>query len=268
MIAGFRVIDLHVHSELSGCADKPPGYTAELVLRHAAALGVDGLAFTDHVLEPQRRLPARLVAALGGRPGLERVRSLRARLAAMDTAGLPSFAIGAEVDVFAPGLFAITPAHSSELDLAVMAANHAPLDCMPAPAADDPAAIARHLLDNAVAAVQSGFATSLAHPFVPFGWARGAAAFALLPEADVAGLFEEMRDRHVLLGFSRHLIGSQHLVPHKHAARLYSLAATIGVGLAFETDCHQLWHMSCIVPLVELAIKFGLAPAHFISELP
>jgi histidinol phosphatase-like PHP family hydrolase len=268
MIDGFRVIDLHVHSELSGCADKPPGYKAELVLRHAAKLGIDGLAFTDHVLEPQAALSAELIAELGGRPGLERQRKLRASLAGLDPSGLPSFRVGAEVDVFAPGLFAVTPEGRRELDLAAMSANHPQLAGTPAPESAEPEAVARHILEKTRLAVRSGLATSLAHPLIPMGRPRAAEAYALYPGLGVEELFEEARDAGVILGFSRHLLVSQHLARQKDAAALYALAVKVGVKLAFETDCHQLWHMSCIVAMIEFARKLGLAPGNFITDLP
>jgi len=268
MIDGFRVIDLHVHSELSGCADGPPGYKAELVLRHAARLGVDGVAFTDHVLEPQAALPGELVEEMGGRPGLERQRKLRASLAGLDASGLPPFRVGAEVDVFAPGLFAVTPAGRRELDLAALAANHPQLAGTPAPESDEPEAVARHLLEKTRAAVRSGLATSLAHPLIPLGRPRAAEAYALYPGLGVEGLFEEARDAGILLGFSRHLVTGQHLARQRDAAALYALAAKVGLKLAFESDCHQLWHMSCIAAMVEFARKLGLAPGNFIAELP
>ena len=268
MIDGYRVIDLHVHSELSGCADKAPGYTAELVLRHAARLGIDGVGFADHVLEPQPELPAALVEEIGGRPGLERTRKLRGILAGLDAPGLPPFRIGAEVDVFRPGLFAVPAAGRRELDFAAVSANHPQLASMPAPESDEPGALARHILEKTLSAVRSGLATSIAHPLIPLGRARAAEAYALLPALGAEGLFEEMRDRGVLLGFSRQLLTAQHLARQKDAAALYALAARVGVRLVFETDCHQFWHMSCIVPLVELARKLGLGPERFAGELP
>ncbi|HOX05375.1 MAG TPA: hypothetical protein PK280_03155 [Planctomycetota bacterium] len=270
MIDGFRIIDLHVHSELSGCADKSPGYRAGEVLRHAAGLGIDGVGFTDHILEPQPGLSAELVAEMGGRPGLERTRKLRALLAGLDPAGLPPFRVGAEVDVFRPGLFAVSAAGRRELDFAAFSANHPGLACMPGPGSDEPGAVARHILDQTLSAVRSGLATSLAHPLIPMGRPQPADVHAVLAGdgGGAAGLFEEMRDRGVLLGFPRQLLTAGHLAPQKSAAALYALAARVGTRLVFETDCHAFWHMSCIVPLVEYARRLGLGPQNFISELP
>lgn len=268
MIDGYRVIDLHVHSDLSGCADQPPGYTAERVLRRAAELGIDGVAFTDHVLDPQPELPAALIAEMGGRPGLERPRALRARLAAMDPAGLPPFRVGAEVDVFRPGLFAVSAAGRRDLDLAILSANHPPLGSMPAPESAEPEAVARHILEKTLSAVRSGLATSIAHPLIALGQPRAAEAYACYSRIGVAGLFEEMRDRGVLLGFSRHLVEAQDQARPEDAARLYALAVRVGVRLAFETDSHRLSHLSGIASLVERARTFGLGPRLFIAELP
>jgi histidinol phosphatase-like PHP family hydrolase len=226
------------------------------------------VAFTDHVLERQPELSAALIEEMGGRPGLERQRRLRASLAGLDVSGLPPLRVGAEVDAFRPGLYAVSAAGRRELDLAALSANHPQLESTPAPESDEPRAVARHILENTLAAVRSGLATSVAHPLIPMGRPHAAEVYALYPELGVEGLFEEMRDRGVLLGFCRQLLTSQHLAKQKDVAVLYTLAAEVGVRLAFETDCHQLWHMACIVPLVEFARRLGLGPGNFISELP
>lgn len=268
MIDGFRVIDLHVHSELSGCADHSPEYNARSLLCHARSLGIDGVAFADHILEPRPELPKVLVDAMGGRPGLERTRKLREIMAGLDLSGLPPFRVGAEVDAFAPGLFAVSPAGRKELDAAVFSANHPDQPGGSAPAAPAPEDVARHILERTASAVRSGLATSIAHPLVPLGRDKAVEIYALYPRLGLEGLFEEARDRNVIFGFSRHLIVNQNMAKQKDAAVIYALAAKVGVRLAFETDCHQLWHMSCIVPLVHFAQKLGLKPDNFISELP
>ena len=269
MIDGFCVIDLHVHSELSGCADKPPLYTAERVLRHAARLGIDGVGFSDHVLEPQAALPRELTDELEGRPGLERPAQLRKILAGTNALELPPFIIGAEVDAFGGGLFAITPEGRRSLDFVAMSANHPTRAGMSGPGSADADAVARHTMDVTREAVRSGLATSLAHPLIPLHSPEiGAAAYARYVHLGLEGLLEDIRDAGIIFGFSRHLVTHSHLFRPRDVQTVYQLAARVGVSLAFETDCHQLWHMSCIVPLVELARKISLSPAHFITALP
>jgi len=268
MISGFRVIDLHVHSHLSGCADDEEHYSTASILRAAAALGVDGVGFADHVLEPQPGLPAELLDYLGGRPGLERVAALREELADIDLRSLPPVAVGAEVDVYGRGLSAITPVGRASLDHAAFSANHPQAPGTPAPDSESPEDIARHIMKRTREAVRSGLATSLAHPLIPMDRPASQEVYACYLPLGVEHVFEEARDAGVALGFSRHLVTHAHFARPADAAEIYQAAARVGVKLAFETDSHALWHLACITPLVALAERMGLAPKHFISELP
>jgi histidinol phosphatase-like PHP family hydrolase len=268
MIGDYRVIDLHVHSHLSGCADDAPGYSAEAILRHASALGTDAVAFADHILDPAAALPTEVFEYLDERPGFERVEQLRGELAALELQGLPRVAVGCEVDVFADGAFSIAAALRARLDHAAFSANHPPVPPLPAPEGDNPEDVARYVMKKSRSAIRSGMATSLAHPFLPMGFPRAQEVYACYLPMGAEGLFEEARDAGIALGFSRHLVSSSQLVRHDDVRELYSAAARVGVKLAFETDSHSLWHMSCILPLVELARRFGLTPDRFISALP
>ncbi len=268
MIDGYRVIDLHVHSHLSGCADDEADYATEAILRRAAQLGVDAIGFADHVLDPDAQLPPEIFAELEGRPGLERTEALRAELAALEGTGLPAVAVGAEVDLFYEGRPSISPAARPRLDHAPFSANHPPLPPEAFPDELSPEDTARYLMKRTRAAIRSGMATSLAHPLLAMGLSRPDEVYACYVALGVEGLFEEARDADVALGFSRHLITNQHLFRTADAEALYRTAARVGVRLAFETDSHLMWQLACIVPLVALARRFGLAPEGFVQELP
>jgi len=267
VIDGFRILDGHVHSHLSGCADDPPGYTPEIVLRHAARLGIDGVGFCDHIFQLHAALPAELVAAMAGRGGLERVRALRDCLSRIDPAGLPTVSVGAEVEAWGDGLIPLTAGGRAELDRAVFSANHDEPAGVPRPASDRPEDVARHILRNTREAIESGMASSIGHPLLGLNWPRPREVYALYPKLGLDGLFEQARDAGVAFGFSRHLL-SEHLAHHRDVRAVYRTAVRVGVKLAFETDCHRLWHMSCIVALVELARYVGLEPGDFIDEFP
>jgi histidinol phosphatase-like PHP family hydrolase len=268
MIDGYRVIDLHVHSNLSGCADDAPGYTPEVILRRAGQLGIDGVGFADHVLDPAAPLPPEVFAELAPRPGLERIARLRAELAALEAPGLPPFAVGAEVDVFLDGAPAISAAARPLLDHAPFSANHPPLAAEQISEDLSPEDVARNIMKKTRAALRSGMATSLAHPLLPMARSAPQEVFACYRPLGVDGLFEEARDAGVALGFSRHLVTNQQLFRTSDAEALYADAVRVGVKLAFETDSHLLWQQACIVPLVALARRFGLGPECFLTDLP
>jgi histidinol phosphatase-like PHP family hydrolase len=268
MISDYRVIDMHVHSHLSGCADSEPEYATIKILEHAAALGVDGIGFADHIFDPDCEVPDEVRAEYAERPGFERTVALREELEGLELPASLSVAVGAEIDVWAPGVFALAPGNRKLLDFAGLSANHPPLMLEYEPPSNEPGAIAEFLLAKARFAVESGAASVLGHPLLAMGFDRPAEVYSALQELELESLFESARDATVAIGFSRHLLADGQLARSDDVQSLYSRAARVGAHLAFETDSHSLEQLSCIVALVQLAQDIDLTPENFLAELP
>jgi histidinol phosphatase-like PHP family hydrolase len=217
------------------------------------------------MLERHQLVPQELIDYLHPRGGLEQAEKLREQLSGIDTQGMPKTSIGAEIDVYKE-FIALTPEGRIQLDHTVMSANHPVPPMLECPAGDDTGEYAKFIMEKTMRAVTCGFATSIGHPFLALGHPAPVEVYRLYPDMDIQGLFEEARDRNVAFGFSRHLLTSRDILDLGTAEHIYTLAARVGVKLAFETDSHRHWHLACIHPLVALARLFSLKPEHFLDE--
>ncbi len=138
--------DWHVHSALSDCGS--PEATPEAIVAAAHQAGLRAIGITDHVTLPRHR----------DRPALTR-KALPA-----DLGGLQVY-IGCEADTFAPDRFSIDREYAATLDYVVMAASHLYLPMVDKPAAMTPRTMAELIVRLTRAAIGSGLADIIAHPF-------------------------------------------------------------------------------------------------------
>ncbi|MBU0512853.1 MAG: hypothetical protein KJ638_14285 [Chloroflexi bacterium] len=183
--------DIHLHTYLSSCCSDKEHHRPGAIITLAEEMGLNTIGFSDHIwanpdLEPNDWY----------RPQDEsQISRLRSNLAAVSTD--IRVLIGCEADTAAPGKFSITPEFAQGLDYVLLACNHFHLkDVVQQPESDSAYDIARHILAFFISGVRSGLATSIAHPFVPYGYLHQYdQAIATISEAeflDTFGIASEM----------------------------------------------------------------------------
>jgi len=138
--------DWHIHTALSDCGS--PEATPEAIVQAAHEAGLRAIGITDHVIRPRH---------------LERPALTRKALPA-DLGGLQVY-IGCEADTFAPDQFSIDREYAATLDYVVMAASHLYLPMIDKPGAMTPRTMAELIVRLTLAAIGSGLADIIAHPF-------------------------------------------------------------------------------------------------------
>lgn len=142
--------DWHIHTFRSNCA-KPDSTVPAIVAKiDEAGLRLAGLA--DHIDSRQQRAWFETVVTANRKD----LASLRPRCRVL---------IGAEATMLDPGRCALDADLAAELDFVIVACNHYHLEAVEKPASRSPRAYADHYLDMVLGAAESGFATSVSHPF-------------------------------------------------------------------------------------------------------
>ena len=247
--------DLHVHTYLSACCEdkerhRPPG-----ILALAGKMGVRTIGFADHLwMNPN------LPASNWYRPqDKTQISRLRADLA--DVSTTVRVLVGCEAETVAPGKFSVTAEFARTLDFVLLACSHFHINGVVAqPESRAPRDVARHMLAFFRSAVSSGLATSIPHPFVPFGYLESFdEAVGLISDAEFADAFGLARDRGVAIEITTCFIPPG---PAQFAletpVRLLSLARQAGCKFTFGTDAHDPERQKRLPELAAIAQAAGV----------
>lgn len=157
--------DLHLHTYLSSCCHDKENMVVNRIIEAAHSIGLATIGFSDHVwmnpaIEPSPWYKPQDAA---------HIERLRDDIAAADSRGI-KISFGCEADMRAPGQYSITPEYAATLDHVLLSCSHFHMTkFVEQPEENTPAGIGQHLIKFFVDGVNSGLATSIAHPFMPVG---------------------------------------------------------------------------------------------------
>jgi len=219
--------DWHIHTALSDCGS--PEATPEAIIEAARAAGLAAIGLTDHVIYPQHR----------SRPGRTRGNLPK------DLKGLSVY-IGCEADMFSPTRMSIDRDFASGLDYVIMSASHLHLPEVEKPGPLDPRTMADLIVQLTLAAINSGLADIICHPFgvpeSPFtfqeivGEVKRAELVSVGEAAARAGVAIELNPRYL------------RRAPDA-ASWLFLCLLDTGVKLAVNSDAHHPSGVGCRGPI-------------------
>ena len=143
--------DLHIHTHRSNCGK--PENRVPAILKTAHQRGMDWIAFTDHIDEPQQE---KKVAA--------NLKKTRAEVLNQQTP--VNVLVGAEASMLAPGECALSNTLASECDFVLVSCNHYHLSVVQKPVPITPSTLADWHLDMIQSALDMDFVDAIAHPFL------------------------------------------------------------------------------------------------------
>ena len=266
--------DLHVHTYLSSCCADKEHQRPATVLAQARAAGVAAIGFADHLWVNPALPPSGWY-----RPqDATQIARLRADLAALPPGASDGVLIlvGCEAETTAPGRYGITPEFAASLDFVLLACSHFHMHSFVAqPASAAPRDVAEHLLAFFRAAVTSGLATSIPHPFVPCGFmGRFRETLAAISDAELLDACGLAAAHGVALEITPAFLPPTKLREDGATwdlatpARLLSLARQAGCKFTFGTDAHKPETLERRAELLPLAAAAGITPADVLSLPP
>lgn len=215
--------DFHVHTHYSDCGQ--PEATPEAVLNAAREAGLEALGIADHVIFPEDR----------SRPSMVRQQLPE------EADGLRVY-VGCEADMQSPTRCTIDPEFAAGLDFVVMSASHLYLPGMELPPDLDPPAMAAFILELTEAAIRTGLADIIAHPFVVPG---GPWDFEQLVEAADPSSIDHVAQAAARAGVAMELNPKQLQITPDAARGLYRRLLEAGVKLAINSDAHHPRDVGC-----------------------
>jgi histidinol phosphatase-like PHP family hydrolase len=229
--------DLHVHTYLSSCCKEKERQTPGAILSLADEMGVRTIGFADHLWANPALSPSDWY-----RPQDEsQISRLRADLATISTN--ICVLVGCEAETIAPGKFGITPQFAEKLEFVLLACSHFHMKgFVSQPEGSTPRDLADHMLKFFLSGVSSGFATSIAHPLLPFGYLDTFdAAVDTISDAELLDVFGVAYDHGVAIEIT---IGFIPCPPESSFSidtpiRFLSIAKQAGCMFTFGTDAHS-----------------------------
>ncbi len=246
--------DIHLHTYLSKCCNDKENQRPGKIVRIAEELGLEMIGFADHVWTNPDLKPNNFYKGQDER----QIINLRKDLESIDT-GL-RILVGCEADTIVPGKFSITEKFAEELDYVLLSCNHLHINNLIAqPASSKARDISTHLLTMFCSGVESRFATSIVHSFIPFGFIDSfekvieetsdnefldafglAAANNVALEITVAYLSPYLKDQSCTEELTWSL---------DTPGRILSLAKKSGCKFTFGSDAHKLQDMTLLPKL-------------------
>ncbi len=157
--------DIHVHTHYSSCCHDKSNTTAAKCVEEAAVLGLEVIGFSDHIWDNPDIAPSPWYLP----QDKSHIRLLREELALVSSS-LKTL-VGCEGETISPGRFGVTKGFAEQLDFVLLSCSHFHMDGFVEPPLDKtPRGVAQHLINFFLSGVESGLATSIAHPFLPLGF--------------------------------------------------------------------------------------------------
>jgi histidinol phosphatase-like PHP family hydrolase len=215
--------DFHVHTRYSDCGQ--PEATPKAVVQAAREAGLEALGIADHVIFPHDR----------SRPAMVR------QQLPVEADGLRLY-VGCEADMQSPTRCTIDPEFAAGLDFVVVSASHLYLPGVELPPNLDPPATAAFILELTEAAIGTGLADIIAHPFVvPAGpW-----GFEQLVGAAAPAAIDRMAHAAAHAGVAMEFNPRQLKITPESARWFYGRLLEAGVKLAVNSDAHHPRDVGC-----------------------
>ena len=229
--------DLHIHTYLSSCCLQKDRQRPSAILDLAGQMGVNTVGFADHIWANPNLPPSDWY-----RPqDANQTARLRADLSSLSTS--LRVLVGCEAEMIAPGKIGITPEYARKLDYVLLACSHFHMrGFVEQPASGAPKDLARHLVRFFTAAVKSGLATAIPHPFFPCGYeTQYDAAIDAIPDTEFLDVFGPAAERGVGIEVTSVFLPAppERAFALETPVRVLSLAKQAGCRFTFGTDAHE-----------------------------
>lgn len=250
--------DIHVHTQLSSCC-KDPDATPEKYLARAAQLGLHTIGFANHLWDNAMPGSSKWYAP----QDFHHIMQIRDQIPA-DTHGVRVL-VGCESEFCGAGKPGISRAVADQLDFVLLPMSHFHMKGFVLPeGVESDEDVARLMVQRFKELVESGLATGIAHPFLPFGYAdRIDAIIASISDAE----FRECFDRAAEAGISIEIHVS--FFPscrdkvragfHDDSfLRVLTIAKRCGCYFHFASDAHKLVDLDNVLLLEKYVQELGI----------
>ncbi len=251
--------DLHLHTYLSTCCKAKDRQTPGAILELAESMGVETIGFADHIwVNPDIPPPEWY------RPqDQNQISRLRADLASISSP--VRVLVGCEADMIAPGQVGLTPEFARELDFVLLACSHFHFKFAERPASPAPRDIAALATRFFRAAVTSGIATVIAHPFLLLGYMdRFDAVLSAISDDEFFDLFSLAAGAGVGIEVNASFLPSPRVAAFsiETPIRFLSIAKKAGCKFTFGTDAHDPESQKKLPELMSFARALNLTREH------
>jgi histidinol phosphatase-like PHP family hydrolase len=261
--------DLHIHTYLSACCAAKEEQQAGNIIKRAEEMGLTAIGLSDHIWVNPAIEPTGWY-----KPQNEtHIAKIRQDLAELPPSPV-KVSVGCEAETIAPGKFGLTPEFAATLDHVLLSCSHFHMKgFVEQPADDSPASVGRNLLKFFRSGVTSGLPTSIAHPFVPFGfWAQFAGAIASISDDEFIEAFGLAATHKVAIEITMAFLPATP-TPEKPnplwtldtPVRLLALARQAGCRFTFGTDAHDAAGQKHLPALSELIKLAGITDANILT---
>ncbi len=231
--------DLHIHTYLSACCKAKEQMTVANIIEAASELGLETIGFSDHVWMNEAIEPSGFYKSQGA----SQIARLRSDLAECKDIPL-RISVGCEADTRAPGEFSITPEFAESLDHVLLSCSHFHMTrFVEQPADTAPASVAKHLIKFFTSGIRTGWATAIAHPFLPVGdTARLDAILGSISEMEFKDVLGEAAERGVAIEIATGFLpdpANKETFSIETPLRMLALAKEVGCKFSFGSDAHD-----------------------------
>lgn len=229
--------DIHIHSFLSACCPDKDNQVPEKIIKKAEQIGLETIGFADHCWANPALRPSSWYEPQNER----QIIRLKNALASIETD--LRVMVGIEAETVAPGQFGVTPEFAESLDYVLLSCSHFHMkDFVQGPTDNQPKTVAEYLVTFFKSAINSGIPTSIAHPFLPFGFTEiFDDTIKSISDSTFTELFSQAKENgigiEITLSYFPHGSGNWSL---ETPLRFLSLAKDAGCKFTFGSDAHTL----------------------------
>jgi len=260
-------VDYHIHTHYSDCTRRPGGdeMSVEHIVPAAASAGLRSIGLSDHLYKfTDPGIIGKLRRELHQwQHALERSRRTTGAYSVFESLLNVNILVGCEADVVSPEEVSIDEALAESLDFVLISFTHFQIPYVEIPLSLDPNDVAAHYLRMFERAVETRFATAVAHPFCTYQNILGNVPVILskISDAQLVALLEQAKENHIAMeltpkAFSPYM-GDCML-------RFYALCKRVGVKLIFGSDAHRLSTLGINRRVWDKVAELDLAPEDFV----
>ena len=259
--------DIHVHTYLSACCAEKETHRPSNILKVAEKMGTNTIGFSDHLWVNDSINPGPWYAA----QGRNQIEKLSKDLAEIETT--VDVLVGCETDMYGPDIFGMTRDFAEKLDFVLLPHSHFHMTEYMRRSHDNSCrGLAADMLEFFRAAVTSGIATSIAHPFSPCiemdSWDGIIDSIA---DAELSDVFALAAEHNVAMEITvgnyppQKADGSgQTRWSLETPVRFLTLAREAGCKFTLGTDAHSLEKLERLPELSGLAEAAGITDDHIL----
>ena len=246
--------DMHIHTTISNCC-KDKEQTPENVVQLLAEKGYKRIGFIDHLWD-SKDVQINSYISHNAEKILKFHEFIHSRAWEIEVL------VGCEADMKAPESFGITHELKEQLDYVTIATDHFHQKFVQQPSEQTPRALARHMLEFFISAVESKLPDILVHPFFPYGYIDiYDQAIDCISDAEFIDAFSLAAQNNVGIELNFCFLGlksGSSNFSRSTPIRFLSLAKQAGCKFTLGSDSHSLEAFKVLPKLQELAKELGI----------